>query len=221
MQRPFRRVGKYRKTKRRRWRVAGSGGGRVQRECSLELEQSKPPRLSFSAMLSLSLSPPLHQLPLRLFSSLLLCSMNPRGVSSRNITHGAPRLPVSLHPLTPVIPLHRSVRPHARPPKPSRSLRRQPLHPGHATLSPLLRIFPRILWSLSGAAAFYFSNVANVTDILNSQRDRVVLDTRLRMDPVPDSENEYRPRDVVSDVRFLSRKYVSNVQTSLTFKLKD
>lgn len=99
--------------------AAAEGSARVRRECSLELEQSKPPRLSFSAVasLSLSLSPPFHRLPLRLSSSLLLCSMNPRGVSSRNITHGAPRLPVSLHPLSPVIPLHHGVHPLCPPTK--------------------------------------------------------------------------------------------------------
>lgn len=37
--------------------------------------------------------------------------MNPQGVSSRNITHRAPRLPASLHPFPPIIPLHHGVRP--------------------------------------------------------------------------------------------------------------
>ena len=54
----------------------------------------------FSLSLSLSLS--------LLFSSLL-CSMNPRGISSRNITHRTPRLSFLLYsPST--IPLHRDVR---------------------------------------------------------------------------------------------------------------
>lgn len=133
---------------------------RVRRECSLELEHATA-RLSFSVAFSLHL----NRLPLSLslssllFSSLLLCSMNPRGISSRNITHRAPRLPVSLlHSPSPIIPLHpATVAPCTRPPKPSRGLRWQPLHPGHATLSPLLRIFRRILWSLPKATVFFIS----------------------------------------------------------------
>lgn len=78
--------------------------------CGLSL--SLPPlSCSCSCFLSLSRSSVSLTSSLLLSSSLLLCSMNPRGVSSRNITHGTPRLPVSLHPLTPVIPLHRGVHP--------------------------------------------------------------------------------------------------------------
>lgn len=122
---------------------------RVRRECSLELEQSKPSRLSFSVAFSLHLNRLL--LPL---SPLFLCSMNPRGISSRNITHQAPRLPVSLlHPSS----LCTTFASCTRPSKPSRDLRWQPLHPGHATLSPLLRILRRILWSLpKGDYLFFF-----------------------------------------------------------------
>lgn len=122
---------------------------RVRRECSLELEQSKPPRLSFSV--AFSLRP--HRLPLPLSSSLFLCSMNPRGISSRNITHRAPRLPVSLfHPSSLCTTTFASC---TRPSKPSRGLRWQPLHPSHATLSPFLRILRRILWSLPKATIFF------------------------------------------------------------------
>lgn len=59
---------------------------RVRRECSLELEQSQ--LLHSSSFFLLFSSPPL---PLSSFSPLL-SSMNPRGVSSRNITHKPPRL---------------------------------------------------------------------------------------------------------------------------------
>ena len=86
---PFRRIEKERKTKRRRKERRKSGERereRVRRECSLELEQSQ--LLHSSSFFLLFSSPPL---PLSSFSPLL-SSMNPRGVSSRNITHKPPRL---------------------------------------------------------------------------------------------------------------------------------
>lgn len=80
--------------------------------------------------------------------------MNPRGISSRNITHRASRLPVFL--FRPSSLCTTTFASCTRPSKPSRGLRWQPLHPGHATLSPLLRILRRILWSLSRATISLF-----------------------------------------------------------------
>lgn len=82
---PFRRIEKERKTKRRR-KERRKSGERVRRECSLELEQSQ--LLHSSSFFLLFSFPPLS---LSSFSPLL-SSMNPRGVSSRNITHKPPRL---------------------------------------------------------------------------------------------------------------------------------
>jgi len=113
------------------------------------------PASSPSFSLSLSLS-------LRLFLSSLLLLPSLLDESARRLItqhyppgSATPRFPPSSSSHQPPCIAVFALPPF--PSKPSRSLRWQLLHPGHATLSPLLRTFHQILWSRPEGRLFFLS----------------------------------------------------------------